>query len=203
MAQALKRDYPEVENTVRLRMREEIITFKNQQVLQPGILLTDPSFFQVFSYRMSRGNETTALNEPFSLVLTRSTAKKYFGEKDPIGETLLINMYDSSGYGALYKITGIMPDPPENAHFTFNMLASFKTVETVNPDVLTTDGWGDASFYTYLLLRNGVDHKTSPQRSHSFMESMLGTCTPFGAIYIRTKCSHWLTSTFALICNMR
>ena len=149
MAQALKNDYPEVENTVRLRMREEIVTFKNHQVLQPGILLTDPSFFGVFSYHMSRGDETTALSEPFSIVLTQSTAKKYFGEKDPLGETLLINMYDSSGYGALYKITGIMPDPPRNAHFTFNMLASFKTVETVDPDVLTTDGWGDTSFYTY------------------------------------------------------
>src|SRR5262245_4511751 len=61
MAQALKHDYPEVENTVRVRMREEIITFRNQQVLQPGILLTDPSFFQVFSYHISAGNERTAL----------------------------------------------------------------------------------------------------------------------------------------------
>src|SRR4029079_11848964 len=95
MAQALKHDYPEVENTVRLGMREEVVTFKNQQVLQPGILLTDPSFFQVFSYHLSRGNEAAALRDPFSLVLTQSTATKYFGEKDPIGETLLINMYDS------------------------------------------------------------------------------------------------------------
>src|SRR4029078_4050858 len=85
MAQALKHDYPEVENTVRLRMREDIITFKNQQILQPGILLTDPSFFQVFSYHMSRGNEATALSEPFSIILTKSTAKKYFGDSDPIG----------------------------------------------------------------------------------------------------------------------
>src|SRR6476646_4614221 len=95
MAKALKNDYPEVENTVRLGMREEIISFKNQQALQPGILLTDPSFFQVFSNHWSRANETTALREPFSVVLTQSTAKKYFVEKDPIGETLLINMYDS------------------------------------------------------------------------------------------------------------
>jgi putative ABC transport system permease protein len=178
MAQALKHDYPEVENTVRLRMREEIITFRNQQALQSGILLTDPSFFQVFSYHMSRGNETTALNEPFSLVLTQSTAKKYFGDSDPVGQTLLINMYDSSGYGALYKITGIMPDPPKNGHFTFNMLASFKTVETVNPDVLTTDGWGDASFYTYLLLRKGVDHKAFSAKISQFYAKYVGDMYP-------------------------
>src|SRR4030095_8306453 len=178
MAQALKHDYPEVENTVRLRLREEIVTFKNQQVLQSGILLTDPSFFRVFSYHMSRGNETTALNEPFSIVLTQSTAKKYFGDNDPIGQTLLINMYDSSGYGAMYKITGVMPDPPKNAHFTFNMLASFKTVETANPDVLTTDGWGDASFYTYLLLRKGVDQEAFSGKIWEFYAKYVGYMYP-------------------------
>src|SRR5215213_4968427 len=78
MARALKDDYSEVENTVRLRMREEIITHNGQQMLQPGILLTDPSFFEVFSYRITSGNAATALNEPYSIVLTESTAKKYF-----------------------------------------------------------------------------------------------------------------------------
>jgi putative ABC transport system permease protein len=178
MAQALKHDYPEVENTVRLGMREEIVTFKNQQVLQPGILLTDPSFFQVFNYHMSRGSKSTALNEPFSVVLTKSTAKKYFGERDPIGETLLINMYDSTGHGALYKITGVMPDPPKNAHFTFTMLASFKTVETADPDVLTTDGWGDGSFYTYLLLRKGVDQEAFSAKISQFYAKYVGDMYP-------------------------
>jgi putative ABC transport system permease protein len=207
MAQALKHDYPEVENTVRLRMREDIVTYKNQQVLQPGILLTDPSFFQVFSYHMSRGNEATALSEPFSIVLTESTAKKYFGKKDPIGETLLINMYDSSGYGALYKITGIMPDPPKNAHFTFNMLASFKTVETADPDVLTTDGWGDASFYTYLLLRQGVDHKAFSTKISQFYAKYVGDMypvwrniysyrlQPLGDIHLRSNLQYEIAAT--------
>ncbi|MEJ7678104.1 MAG: ABC transporter permease [Segetibacter sp.] len=77
MAKALKDDYAEVENAVRLKMREEIVTSKNHQVLQPGILLTDPSFFQVFSYGITRGNVVTALSEPYSIVLTESTAKKY------------------------------------------------------------------------------------------------------------------------------
>src|SRR5258705_2704113 len=54
MAKALKDDYAEVKNTVRMRMREEIVTYKDQQLLQPGILLTDPSFFEVFSYSITR-----------------------------------------------------------------------------------------------------------------------------------------------------
>ena len=174
MAKALKEDYPEVENAVRLRMREEIITKDNQQFLQPGILLTDPSFFDVFTYKMTRGNQITALKEPYSIILTESSAKKYFGDEDPLGQTLRLNMYDSSGAGASYTVTGIMPDPPTNAHFTFTMLASFKTIEVARPDVLTIDGWGDASFYTYLLLKKGVDYKAFSNKISQFYGKYIG-----------------------------
>ena len=174
MAKALSNDYPEVENAVRMKVREEIVTHKNQQVLQPGILLTDPSFFNVFSYHLIKGNEATALREPFSLVLTESSAKKYFGNKDPIGQTLLLNMYDSTGYGVNYTITGVTPDPPQHAHFTFNMLASFKTIEVVHPDVLTVDGWGDESFYTYVLLKRGVDAKAFSDKIALFYGNYIG-----------------------------
>ncbi|MCW5911672.1 MAG: ABC transporter permease [Cyclobacteriaceae bacterium] len=174
MAKALLDDYPEVENAVRMRMREEIVTHKNQQVLQPGILLTDPSFFDVFSYDLTMGNTATALSEPFSIVLTESSAKKYFGDDSPIGQTLLLNMYDSTGYGVNYMVTGVMPDPPRNAHFTFSMLASFKTIEVVNPDVLTVDGWGDGSFYTYVLLRKGVDYTAFSNKIALFYGKYIG-----------------------------
>ena len=179
MAKALLSDYPEVENTVRMKMREEIVTYKNQQVLQPGILLTDPSFFNVFSYHLVKGNAATALREPFSLVLTESSARKYFGDKDPVGKTLLLNMYDSTGYGANYTITGVMPDPPKNAHFTFNMLASFKTIEVVHPEVLTVDGWGDGSFYTYLLLKKGIDGKIFSNKISLFYGKYIGDLFKF------------------------
>lgn len=109
MAQVLKNDFPEVEQVARLDMRGDIITHKGHQFYQDGILLADPSFFDVFSYTLLTGNRATALTEPFSLILTESASRKYFGENDPIGETLTINLHDSTGYGALYKITGIMP----------------------------------------------------------------------------------------------
>jgi len=207
MAKALQHDYAEVENTVRLKMREEIVTYKNQQVLQPGILLTDPSFFDVFSYHLIRGNAATALSEPYSIILTESTAKKYFGDKDPMDETLLLNMYDSTGYGALYKVTGIIPNPPKNAHFTFNMLASFKTIEVARPDVLTVDGWGDGSFYTYLLLKQGVDYKAFSKKISQFYEKYIGDLfniwksiyfyklQPLSDIHLRSNLEHEITPT--------
>jgi putative ABC transport system permease protein len=174
MAKALKQDYAEIENTVRLRVREEIITHNGQQILQPGILLTDPSFFDVFSYKILRGNAATALNEPYSIILTESTAKKYFGNKDPMGQTLMLNMYDTTGYAAAYTITGIMPDPPPNAHFTFTMLASFKTIEISRPEVLTIDGWGDANIYTYVLLKKGADYRSVSNNIQHFYGKYIG-----------------------------
>ena len=207
MAKALKDDYAEVKNTVRMRLREEIVTHNNQQILQPGILLTDPSFFDVFSYSISRGNVATALTEPYSVILTTSTAKKYFGETDPMGQTLMMNMFDSNGYGASYKVTGIMPDPPENAHFRFNMLASFKTIEVANPDVLTVDGWGDASFYTYLLLEKGVDYKAFSNKISLFYGKYIGELfsiwksiytyklQPLSDIHLRSNLQHEMAIT--------
>src|SRR6185503_19673315 len=79
MAKALKDDYAEVENTVRFDMHEELVMHNGQQILQGGIFLTDPSFFDVFSYKLSTGDVHTALSQPYTIILTRSTAKKYFG----------------------------------------------------------------------------------------------------------------------------
>jgi len=175
MASALKNDYPEVENTVRMDMREELVMHNGQQLLQDGILLTDPSIFDVFSYKLSKGEVHSALSQPYSIILTQSTAKKYFGDNnDPMGKTLVIYMNDSTGKGATYTVTGLMPDPPQNAHFTFSMLGSFKTVEVANPDILTVDGWGDASYYTYLLLKKGVDRKAFSNKISQFYAKYIG-----------------------------
>src|SRR4030095_451032 len=112
-------DYAEVENTVRFDMHEEIIEHNGQQILEPGILVTDPSIFDIFSYKLTTGDVRSVLNEPFTVVLTQSTAKKYFGDKDPIGQTLLIYMNDSTGRGAHYTVTGTIPPSPTKDNFIF------------------------------------------------------------------------------------
>ncbi|MFT3701002.1 MAG: ABC transporter permease [Agriterribacter sp.] len=156
LAAILQNMYPEVEKTVRLRLREELIVHNNSQYIQSGILLADASFFDVFNYKLIKGNKADVLANPFSVVLTRSTAKKYFGDADPVGQSLIIFMNDSTGHGANYAVTGLVDDPPRNAHFTFTMLASFKSVEVANPQVIAKEGLTDSRFYTYLLLYPNV-----------------------------------------------
>ncbi|WP_435625679.1 ABC transporter permease [Flagellimonas sp.] len=161
MASSIVEDFAGVENTVRLDLhRDELVLHDNEQILESNILMTDPSFFDVFSYSLSRGNVTTALEEPYSIILTQSIARKYFGDSNPMGESLTIFMNDSTGLGTPYRVTGVMPDPPKNSHFTFNILASFKTEEVSNPEILTPQGFDEINYYTYLLLRKGVDPKS-------------------------------------------
>lgn len=157
MAAALEQDYPEIEKTVRLRLREEIVQQNGKQFSQSGILLTDQAFFDIFSFRFLSGDKSQALAQPYSIVLTKTAAAKYFGNVNPLGQSLLIFMNDSNGRGANYKVTGVVEDPPKNSHFTFSMLSSFNTVEKFNPSILSDEGWKEARFYTYMLLKSNVD----------------------------------------------
>src|SRR5690349_12817404 len=100
LANALKTDFPEVENTVRLDNRNAIVKFGEHQSDEDGILLTEPSFFDIFDYHLSRGNAKTVLNDPYNIILTESMARKYFGNEGPVGKALLIYMFDSTGRGA-------------------------------------------------------------------------------------------------------
>lgn len=207
MGPALKNDYPEVENMVRVDLREEIVRHKGEQILQGGIILTDPSFFDIFSYKLTHGDKATALKEPYSLILTESAAKKYFGNSDPMGQTLTINMADTGVNGATYTVKGLIADPPKNAHFTFEILASFKTLEGPGSELLTIDGWGDASFYTYLLLKKGVDYRAFSERISQFYGKYIGErfdiwkshyfyhLQPLSDIHLRSKLENEITAT--------
>jgi len=196
MAQALKANYAEVEATVRLLRRAEIIVQqRGTQTLESRIMFTDPSFFTVFSYGLVRGNALTALTNPYSLVLTESTARKYFGETDPIGKNLLVFVFDSTGRGANYTVTGVTPDPPKNSHFTFSMLGSFKTVEANKPKIQTAEGWRDMEYYTYLLLKKDVDYQAFAAKTKQFYEKQTGDhkepyltdLQPLGDIHLRSS----------------
>lgn len=174
MAAALARDYAEVAKTVRLDRREEIVEHNGQQTLQPGIVMADPAFFDLFSYQLLRGDRKTALAEPYTIILTETTARKYFGDTDPIGKSLVIYMYDSTGRGANYRVTGIAADPPARGHFTFNILGSFKTVEAGRPGILTREGWAQHRYYTYLLLQKGIDYRQFERKMEGFYTRYLG-----------------------------
>jgi putative ABC transport system permease protein len=145
-AQDVKRDIPEVEESVRLiglnGNAPTLLKYQNQTLEERNVMLADSSFFRVFQVPLLEGQPDRVLNRPNTVVLTQSTAKRIFGRTNPIGKTLEIVQ------GPKLEVTGICEDLPKNVQFTFDFLAStrgFPVAEQTNHI--------NFSSTTYLLLK--------------------------------------------------
>lgn len=159
LAPVLVKDFPEIEKAARFQTSAALIGYKNEHFFTDKFLFADSTFFDVFGFPVLEGNSHSALNGTNSVVITESLAKKYFGNspagyRDAIGKTITCN--DT----ILLKITGIAKDIPVTNHFYFDMICSFRVLESENIDN-TTNWWND-DFYTYVLLK---DPKSAPALS--------------------------------------
>lgn len=171
---ALLAEYPEIEETVRIDKNSVTVHSGDKQFIEPGVLVVDAAFFSMFNYPLLSGNPATALNEPYALIVTETMAQKYFGSTDVIGKTLTLFLFDPDGNGHEYMITAVAQDPPLNAHFHFNFLASFKTLEVVEPDALGPDGWYWNGYYTYLTLKEGTTSAALQAKLPGLIEKFMG-----------------------------
>src|SRR5260221_10213650 len=142
---AFAREFPEVRSYVRFMQNPYMVGKDGISFYEREAHLADSTVFDVFSFSFVKGNPKKALNAPQSLVLTQSTALKYFGEMNPVGQTLDMD-------GKPYAVTGVMADVPENSHFRFSLLVSFSTYSSTNKKDEET-GWFENNCYTYILLR--------------------------------------------------
>ncbi len=142
MGPALVKDYPEVIEAMRFSRAEPKTLVEDQHghfFYESGVVFTDPNFFEVFNFPLSKGNPETAFSDPHSVVITKAIAQKYFGEQDPMGQILSFN-------DKAFKITGILKNTAHNSHFQFNLLASPMSRDHQS-------NWLRHDFYTYLLLQ--------------------------------------------------
>lgn len=148
MAPALSKDYPEVEEAVRLWDNGKTM-FRNgeQRFYENKIFFADSNVFRVFTHKFIEGNPQTALIAPNSLVLTQSLAVKYFGNNGAyVGKTL------ETASGNIYKVTAVIQDVPKNSHLLFNALISRSSLPAN-----FADSWGGFGFFTYVLLKPNVN----------------------------------------------
>jgi ABC-type lipoprotein release transport system permease subunit len=153
MAPALKEEYPEVVEAV--RVPETIKHFFGESDRQISIrtLYTDPSFLSMFSFPLLHGDAATALNDPYSIILTETAARRLFGNEDPMGKTIQCEMEHTM------LVTGVMKDVPDNTRFDFEILGSFQFVEKVLKR-WGTPQWTSFNLYTYVELtpHAQIDH---------------------------------------------
>ena len=143
---ALKRDYPFVENFVRLHETSALVKKGEQNIAEHEVAYADSSLFDVFTLPMSHGNPKSALTEPNTVVITESIAEKYFGTDQVLGKTLTIEN------NQIYKITGVIKDIPANSHISRNIFLSMLNMEDSQENY-----WTSNNYNTYILLREGTD----------------------------------------------
>lgn len=168
-------EFPEIENAARLEAPTRAnIKIGEESFVETGVCHADNSIFQIFTFPFIDGDLNTALNNPFTVVISESTSRKYFPNSDPVGQTLEI-----SGRG-LFRITGIFKDIPQNSHFSFNIVASFETLYAENNEMM--ENWFHIQFFTYLLFAENTDIANFTTKLPGFVEKHLGeTLESFGA----------------------
>ena len=167
MAPALKTNFPEVENTVRLSGSSRIVSVADKKFYDTQVWYADSTFFDIFSFPMLRGNPAEALVEPYSIVLTEKAAKRYFGDADALGKEMSLS--DSIPL----RVTGLIADIPSNSHIQFDVLLSRSTISDMN-NYEVEDNWFNNGTYTYILLPEGYDHKNLEAKFPAFLEKHLG-----------------------------
>jgi putative ABC transport system permease protein len=150
LAPALLQSYPEVENAVRIKALERpVVSHGDEKFYEDRFYYADPSIFAIFTFPFIAGDPQNALSSPDALVLTQETAQRYFGDRNPLGETLEV-----VGLG-LFNITGVVENVPRNSHFRFDFLTSYRTLELQDSRGFNT--WDNFVTSTYVLLAEQTD----------------------------------------------
>lgn len=148
----LKTKYREVIDYVRMYHNDGLqdIEVDNRRFLDEGIYFADASVFTVFTLQSLQGDPETALNEPYKIALSESTAKKYFGKTDVVGESVKLS-------NEVYQVSCVFADLPSNTHLKYNALLSHATLAKLYDGYSETDGWGGNNEYTYLQMEPGTN----------------------------------------------
>jgi putative ABC transport system permease protein len=165
---ALADNFPEIDKVLQFSGRSDILlTYKDKIYQEDGVFFMDSVAFDVFDWKLLKGNPKTALADPYNIVLTETTARKYFGDEDPLGKTMKGTDSPGRADAGEYLVTGVMADVPANSHFKFNALLSLSTFRKSLPDIFTY--WGYADFYTYFLVNENFDRANFEAKIPSFL----------------------------------
>ncbi len=166
VAQTMKKDFPEVQDATRFAPFVGAKIMVNDKLFKDErFAFADPNFFSIFTLPFVEGDADKALLQPNTIILTQTTAKKYFGNDDAMGKTIVLTNKNNQ----LFKVTGVMKDVPENSHFHFDMFAS-----TTGEDAANSDSWMFGSFFTYLLLKPGTDYAKMEARFPDMVTKYMG-----------------------------
>ncbi|MEM1120025.1 MAG: ABC transporter permease [Bacteroidota bacterium] len=146
---ALQADLPEVIGSTTTFKRDRLALRKDgQPVRETNAIAADSNFLSLFDYQLLAG-DAKGLSEPYTLVLTQTQAKKYFGQTDAVGQTIEV----LRNFNRPFKVVGVIEDIPQNTHYGFDMILSLASYE----EKIARDGWNNYAYYGYVKLTPDAD----------------------------------------------
>ena len=167
LGERMQEDFPEVLKQLRLAYFSETLSYGEQSFEEDGGRYADATFFDFFGIPLLQGDTKTALAEPYSIVLTESSAQRYFGDEDPLGKLL-----QAEGVDQPFVVTGVMAEVPDNTHFDASMLVSMNTREA--QETILPGQWFFLDYYTYLKVPEGFNVKALQAKMPDFIEKHIG-----------------------------
>lgn len=163
---ALLNDYPkEIKEAVRVMPNSGLITLKNNSSFnEKKVYMTDAGFFNLFSFPLVKGDTKTALKDPLSIVISQSTAKKYFGSEDPMGKVVTFEQ------SLQLRVTGVAKDVPSNSHMDFDMvipLSNYTHYDWFNV-------WRNNNQFVYVRIDNPAHAAALEKQFPAFMQKYMG-----------------------------
>lgn len=153
VGQLLKEEYPEVEAVIYTRNGSSLPVMYEGRRQEERIFFASGDFFKLFTFSFKEGNPTTALVQPYSIVITETLEKKYFKDQSALGKTMVLADTLS------FLVTGVLKDLPSQSHMQFGALLSFDTFPLLDKDFSYEDGWGNLNVRNYVLLKEGVNRE--------------------------------------------
>ena len=168
---ALADQIPEVDQFIRTHDEKAVISYQPashelRAFHENKILVVDSTFLRAFTFTSLAGKGMSALDDPNAVVLTRSISKKYFGDEDPIGETLHLAGGRMDGD---YTVSSVIEDVPQNSHLVFDILLPMHNI-FLSGQYRADDGWGWNNFITYVLLNEGAKQETVAMKLPAFCD---------------------------------
>ena len=165
LAPALKEEIPEIIDATRYVWAGGLLLrYGEKAFFEDNIRAVDPSFFQMFTFPLIKGDKNTAFDSPYSFVLSEEIAEKYFGEEDPLGKVISVNnQYD-------FTITGVMKNVPHSSYIQFDMVIPYKFLKKTGK---TRDSFGSNSIQTFVQLQKGIPVEQCNEKIFGFIRTRL------------------------------
>ena len=175
LADELAVDFPDFEQVIRFAPQgRELVDVGDQTFEEENLAFVDHEVFQAFTFPLVEGNPSTALEDPYSVVITAAIAKKYFGDDSPMGKMIRIREHD-------FLVSGIMEEVPDQSQFKYDILVSINCAEQVFSRIVL-ENWGEGSVWTFVKIPKGQTQDDFTKRLSEFTSIKLQDWKDFSPV---------------------